>query len=236
VLIRFEIAFPVKNKMKEIHVRKLFVSLALAATAAMAMPAQAAEVSPKSGSPNRGFVASQSPSLIFTGSSIFSGTTTGGPVYNRPIQGIPPTALSGVGTAVRYAVTAFRVTTSGNYNFFNATGYDSYLGIHQNAFNPANGLQNAIAYSDDFNGTLDGGFSNLALVAGVSYFAISSGFDNTDFGAYRLTIDGPGNILPIGGGGPGVPEPATWAMLIFGFAGIGAALRRRRSAGVAVTA
>jgi hypothetical protein len=71
----------------------------------------------------------------------------------------------------------------------------------------------------------------------VSYFAVSSGFDNTDFGAFRLDINGPGNILPIGGGNPGgVPEPATWAMLIFGFAGIGAVLRRRRSAGVAVTA
>jgi hypothetical protein len=33
----------------------------------------------------------------------------------------------------------------------------------------------------------------------------------------------------------GVPEPATWAMMILGFAGIGAALRRRnRTAPAAV--
>jgi hypothetical protein len=31
----------------------------------------------------------------------------------------------------------------------------------------------------------------------------------------------------------GVPEPATWAMLIFGFAGVGAALRRRSALGFA---
>ena len=30
--------------------------------------------------------------------------------------------------------------------------------------------------------------------------------------------------------GPGVPEPDAWALMILGFAGIGAALRRRRTA------
>jgi PEP-CTERM motif len=173
-----------------------------------------------------------SPALA--GTTIFTGDTTGAPTYNRPIAGTPPTTLSGIGSAVRYVVTPFTVSVSGNYNFFNATGYDSYLGIHRNAFSPANGLLNAIAYNDDFNGTLDGGFANLALLAGVSYFAISTGFDSPDFGAFSLTVNGPGNIVRIGGGG-GVPEPATWAMLIFGFAGIGAALRRRRSAGIAAT-
>lgn len=207
------------------------MSIALAATAAMALPAHAGLVRDENAPPG---------GVIFTGSSIFSGDTTGGLTYNRPIAGTPPTALSGVGTAVRYVVTPFRVTISGNYNFLNTTNYDSYLGIHAGSFDPTNGLLNAIAYNDDFNGTLDGGFANLALLAGVSYFAVSSGFDNTDFGAFRLDVNGPGNILPNGGGGGvppgGVPEPATWAMLIFGFAGIGAALRRRRSADVAVTA
>lgn len=211
--------------------KKLLMSIALAATAAIALPAYAGPA-PDENAPPGG--------VIFTGSSVFTGNTTGGLTYNRPIaNGTPnaaPTALSGIGTAVRYVVTPFRVTISGNYNFLNTTAYDSYLGIHRDSFNPANGLLNAVAYSDDFVGS-DGGFSNLALIAGVSYFAISSGFDNTDFGAFRLDINGPGNILPIGGGGPGgVPEPATWAMLIFGFAGIGAALRRRRSAGDAVAA
>jgi PEP-CTERM motif len=171
------------------------------------------------------------------GTTVFTGNTTGAPTYNRPLAGTPPTVLSAVGTAVRYVVTPFTVSVSGNYNFFNATAYDSYLGIHRNAFTPANGLLNAIAYNDDFNGTLDGGFSNLALLAGVSYFAISTGFDSPDFGAFSLTVSGPGNIVGGGvGGGGGVPEPATWAMLIFGFAGIGAALRRRRLPNVTVTA
>jgi hypothetical protein len=36
--------------------------------------------------------------------------------------------------------------------------------------------------------------------------------------------------------GPGVPEPATWAMLILGFGAAGAALRRRRQDAAAVAA
>lgn len=173
-----------------------------------------------------------SPALAAT--TIFTGTTAGGPTYNRPIAGIPPTTLSGVGTAVRYSVQPFTVSLSGGYVFFNTANYDTYLGIHAGSFNPANGLQNAIAYNDDFNLTLNSGFANLALLAGVSYFAVSSGFDNNDFGAFSLVVSGPGNIVG-GGAGPGVPEPATWAMLIFGFAGVGAAVRRRKIA-VALTA
>jgi PEP-CTERM motif len=179
----------------------LFVTLALALTAAVATPALA-------------------------GTITFTGTTTGGPTYNRPFAGIPPTGLSGVGTAVRYSVNAFTVSQSGGYNFLNTTAYDSFLGIHAGSFNPANGLQNAIAYSDDFVG-LDGGFTALALLAGVSYFAVSSGFENTDFGAYSLNINGPGTIT--GAGGPAVPEPASWALMLTGFGLAGAAMRRRQS-------
>jgi PEP-CTERM motif len=162
----------------------------------------------------------------FAGTTIFSGNTVGGPTYNRPIGGTPPTNLSGVGTAVRYAVNPFTVSVSGAYSFFNSTNYDSYLGIHANLFNPLNGLQNAIAYNDDFNGTLDGGFSGLNLLAGTSYFAISSGFDNNDFGAFTLTVTGPGDIT--GGNVLGaVPEPGIWGLMIVGFGLIGAALRRQ---------
>lgn len=187
---------------------KKMIMFALAVTAAVASPALA-------------------------GTTIFTGNTTGGPTYNRPITGRPATILSGVGTAVRYVVTPFTVTQSGNYNFLNSSIHDSYLGVHRNAFNPGNGLLNNLAYDDDSGPGSDSLISGLALLSGVSYFAVSSGFANTDFGAFRLTVDGPGNII---GGGPRVPEPATWAMFIFGFAGIGAALRRRRSTSAAVTA
>jgi hypothetical protein len=157
---------------------------------------------------------------------VINGDTTGGPTYNRPVGGVPPGGLSGVGTAVRYAVNAFTVSVSGGYNFLNTGSYDTYLGIHQTAFNPGNALQNAVAYNDDFTGSLNSGFTALALTAGTSYFAVSSGFSNSDFGAFTLRIEGPGDILA-GGGMAGVPEPAAWAMMIAGFGLVGGAMRRR---------
>jgi hypothetical protein len=182
------------------------------------------------------FAFAATPALVVSpalaGTTVFTGDTTGGPTYNRPLGGRPPTTLSGVGTAVRYVVTPFTVSVSGNYNFLNSSVHDSYLGVHRNLFNPATPLLNALAYDDDSGPGSDSAITALGLLAGVSYFAVSSGFANTDFGRFTLTIDGPGNII---GSGGGVPEPATWAMLIFGFAAIGAALRRRRSE-VAVTA
>lgn len=170
----------------------------------------------------------------FAGTTVFTGDTTGGPTYNRTLIGKPPTGLSGAGTAVRYVVTPFTVSLSGNYNFNNTSVYDNFLTVYRNAFSPQAPLINALEADDDDGPGANALISNLGLLAGVSYFAVSTSFSNANFGAFTLTVDGPGNI--IGAGGPGVPEPATWAMFIFGFAGIGAALRRRRSAGSAVTA
>ena len=39
--------------------------------------------------------------------------------------------------------------------------------------------------------------------------------------------------ITAGGPGPGVPEPATWAMMLIGFGGLGAVVRRRRAQSVA---
>ena len=182
---------------------KILLALALAATAMVASPALA-------------------------GTTVFTGDTTGGPTYNRPVSGRPATILSGVGTAVRYVVTPFTVSLSGAYNFLNSARYDAFLGVHGGSFNPANALLNNLAYDDDAGPGTNSAINALSLFSGTSYFAVSSGFTNSDFGAFTLTVDGPGNI--IGGGTAGVPEPATWAMLFLGFFGVGAIARRRAGA------
>ena len=47
------------------------------------------------------------------------------------------------------------------------------------------------------------------------------------------TVIATGNVGGEGGGGAGVPEPATWALMLSGVFGLGGMLRRRRSSALA---
>lgn len=88
------------------------------------------------------------------------------------------------------------------------------------------------------------------LLVGVSYVAMHFGNDQggpgnatafykIDAGSgidkINLVYNASSNavLYSTGGGGGGVPEPATWAMMITGFGLIGVAMRRRSSALVA---
>ena len=160
-----------------------------------------------------------------------SGDTTGGLTYNRPLAGNPPAGLSAVGTDVSYQVKVIKVSGDGGYTFLmTATApvnWDTYLGLYAGGFDPTDPLANAIVYNDD-NPTIGLSGFTATLSAGISYFAVATGFDNNDFGAYTLAINGPGTVLIDGAGG--VPEPASWALLIAGFGLTGAALRARKRA------
>jgi hypothetical protein len=59
-------------------------------------------------------------------------------------------------------------------------------------------------------------------------FSGATGFENT----YTLDDLTVGGTITVNG----VPEPATWAMMLLGFGAIGASMRRRRSAAVVVVA
>lgn len=167
-------------------------------------------------------------SAAFADVVVVNGDTTGGPTWNRTLAGEPPTLLSLVGTDVAYEVTPFTVSLDGSYSFTSVAGYDNFLHLYQGAFDPTNQFAGVLIANDDFPDIGISGF-DFALQSGVSYFAVASGFENSDFGAYTLTISGPGDIT-LGGGGGVVPEPQSWVMLIAGFGLVGAAARRRRNA------
>ncbi len=160
---------------------------------------------------------------------VISGDTTGGPTFNRALQGTPPTGLSFVGTDVAYTELSFTVSASGSYTFQNdstlantgSTTWDNFTFLYQGSFSPGAALTNVLVGNDD-NLTIGlSGFS-IALTAGTTYVYITTGFANTDFGPYSVSITGPGNIIT-----GVVPEPSAWALMLGGLAGVGALARRR---------
>jgi hypothetical protein len=158
---------------------------------------------------------------------VYSATTVGGPTFDRPLANgnAVPTSLSGVGTAVSYSVFSFFVTTPGAYTFLSVattpTAWDNYLVLYQNFLNPASPLTNVIVANDDFTSIGNAGFT-ATLATGITYYAVTTGFANTDAGAYTLTIN------PI-------PEPETYALMGLGLAGLAGviAAKRRQKAGEA---
>ncbi len=134
----------------------------------------------------------------------YSGTTVGGPTFNRPVAGSPPMTLSLVGTAVSYDFVQFSIATAGVYNFLSLSvspaGWDNFTFLYQNSFNPASPLTNVLIGNDDFPTIGRSGFS-YNLSPGVNYIFVTTGFSNTDAGTFNNSVTA-------------VPEPSTYAMML----------------------
>ena len=158
---------------------------------------------------------------------VFTGTTVGGPTFNRPVAGSPPTSLSGVGTSVSYAFLNFTVSVTGNYNFLSEAiapiNWDNYLFLYQNSFDASAPLSNGLIGNDDYATIGRSGF-DFALNAGTTYVLVTTGFGNTDQGIYRNTIRGQGVATPTST----VPEPSTNALMAAGLIGVAVVTKRRR--------
>ena len=133
----------------------------------------------------------------------YSNTTVGGPTFTRQVGNC--TGPSGTGVGVNYHVQAFSVDTTGAYDVTSVQdgGWDGYLFVYQNAFDPLNSGTNCVAGDDDGAGGI--GTSDIlgvALTAGTPYFVVTTGFDPAESGTFTNTIAGPGNISLGGGGGP----------------------------------
>ncbi len=158
---------------------------------------------------------------------VFTGTTVGGPTFNRPVAGTPPTSLSGVGTAVPYNFLSFTVSNSGSYNFLSEAiapaNWDNYLFLYQNSFNPGAPLSNALI-GNDYPTIGRSGF-DFTLTSGTTYVLVTTGFGNDDKGVYSNTISGQGVATPTST----VPEPSTNALMAAGLIGVAVITKQRRA-------
>lgn len=175
----------------------------------------------------------------------FAGSTTGNPTWNRP-SGLA--FLSGVGTATPYAVIPFYVSAATTYlaeASYTTPGYDGYLLVYGGGFSAATPLASLIDGDDDFSGPFaflggsgtgldasqiaSGQGSNftsgagLSLVPATQYYAVVTGFDNSDAGDFRGAI---GSTTGAGGVTIGL-LPAPGALAALGLGGLVATRRRR---------
>lgn len=129
--------------------------------------------------------------------------------------------LGAAATDVPFHALGFTVDTAGEYTFqlTGTFGTDTVLILYQDAFDTSDVEANILVASDD-NVSLNTSALAWDLVDGSTYYIVVSGYDNPDFGAYSLTIGGPGLISA-------VPEPSTWLMLAFGLAAVTYAQRRK---------
>jgi hypothetical protein len=76
-------------------------------------------------------------------------------------------------------------------------------------------------------------YSHATYLLGPGSYDVTGLAIQSPFGAGAAAIE-LGAVDGLAGGvGNGVPEPATWAMMLMGFGGLGALLRRRRASAIA---
>lgn len=157
--------------------------------------------------------AASSPTTVaLSGSGVvqttFSGTTTGGPTWQRPSTlgtgASGSCALSTSANAVAYRSIPITVTAGGQYEILAAwQGFDGFLYLYRGAFNPTDQCLNLIGLNDDF-----GGIAASRILIDLdpgSYVIVATAFSNTGAGPYEITVTGPAAVV---GGGTSAEEGA----------------------------
>ncbi len=131
-----------------------------------------------------------------------SGALTSGDVFNRPFYWSGAVdldcnggsaVLSGTGTAVYYSVHEIYSPDGENLVASISSGFDSYLLLYCDPFDPQDPLSN-LRFGDDDDGVgLNAAFlptDNVYLEPNTSYFLVVTSFFDDTTGAYELNVDG----------------------------------------------
>jgi hypothetical protein len=123
---------------------------------------------------------------------------------------------------------------------FVINSYDAVGNVAGNTNSPGDPNSGLNFWTDGVTGGYDGLAQTIATTVGDQYtVGFYLGGDNIYSGGYRPNFDPPYLDVYVYAGEAftsstfnGVPEPASWALMLAGFAGLGAALRKTRTSGV----
>lgn len=180
-----------------------------------------------------------------TTASIFVATLAGSIAFATQAQAAPTVVTSPCSNLV---IDGNSCTFSGNINGSTNTTADASFLNAQNAYNAYAAMNGFGTITLNFLADTDSGLGGLGTFTGldqtsgtftinpgysIDYFAVKYGDRFTLYnynGQTTFTTDGQHGLshLVFFGSQTAVPEPATWAMMLLGFGGIGIAMRRRR--------
>jgi hypothetical protein len=146
------------------------------------------------------------------------------PAFNRPNEGVPPTALS-ANTDTRYQTFSITPTSTATYQIDHTNTADAFLVLYQGTFTPATPLVNVLAANDDGAGGTNSRIT-LNLTAGQTYIVVATTFDNATNGTGNIIITPDINTPPTtrcqGAGTTNFAATATNATLTYGISPVGA--------------
>lgn len=206
--------------------RKLVTIFALAALSTSALAVD--EYALKASTPN------PAPQALAPENAVnYTGTTVGGPLWDRPFQN--GTCCSTLGP-VRYSTQLFSLSANDTCDVTSVQdGWDGYLFVYQDPFDPTAQTVNFVAGDDDGAGGI--GTSEIIgvpLQGATTYVVVTTGFAAGEEGGFTNTINCPTATVTLGAfvaAAPAVPAPVNnpWAMgallVLMGLAGLFAARR-----------
>lgn len=173
-------------------------------------------------------------SFIFSGSVFantgnYPGTNVGGIPWTRPFA--DGTCCSSLGP-VDYHVEQFTISSNDTCNISSVqNGWDGYLFVYRDPFDPTNQTNNFVAGDDDGNGGITtSDIVGVALTANTVYRVVTTGFANGEVGTFTNSVACPSATVTIGPPPAPVPTLSEWAMITFAMliAGFGIYQQRRR--------
>ena len=163
----------------------------------------------------------------------YAGNTTGAPTWARPFA--DGSCCSGLGP-VRYVVQVFHISANDTCTInSNQPGFDGFLLLYTDPFNPAAQTVNYVAGNDDGLGGIGTSTISLALTGGTTYQLVTTGFEAGEEGAFTNTITCPVANVTLAAAPPPhvVPTLGETALMILGgltaLMGVVLLGRRRRS-------